>query len=68
MTNNIHFCLYLIQFFLEWEMFHTKSCRANQNTQFMFNNFLRKSCLLWDNLEKCRAGQATGHAHCMLDT
>jgi len=24
MTNNIHFCLYLIQFFLECEMFHTK--------------------------------------------
>jgi len=32
----------------------------------------RKSCCLWDNLEKhCRAGQATdeniSHAHCMLD-
>jgi len=29
-----------------------KSCRENQNTHFMFNNFLfRKSCRLWDNVE-----------------
>jgi len=32
----------------------------------------RKSCRLWNNVEKyCRAGQTTGdnmaHAHCMLD-
>jgi hypothetical protein len=30
-----------------------KSCTENQNTHFMFNNFLfRKSCRLWDNVEK----------------
>jgi len=35
--------------------------------------FLRKSCRVWDNVEKyCRAGQSTdddnmAHAHCMLD-
>jgi hypothetical protein len=29
-----------------------KRCRANQNTHFMFNNFFRKSCRLWDNVEK----------------
>ena len=30
-----------------------KSCRKDQNTHFMFNNvFLRKSCRLWDNVEK----------------
>jgi hypothetical protein len=29
-----------------------KICRENQNTRFMFNNFfLKKSCLLWDNVE-----------------
>jgi hypothetical protein len=51
------------------------SSRENQNTQFVFNNFFffRKSCNLWDNVEKyCRAGQATddnmAYAHCMLDT
>jgi hypothetical protein len=37
-----------------------KSCRENQNTHFMFNNFFRKSCCLWDNVEKYgRARQAT---------
>jgi len=35
--------------------------------------FFRKSCRLWDNVEKyCTAGQATDdnmeHAHCKLDT
>ena len=38
-----------------------KSCRENQNTHFLFNKFFfRKSCRLWDNVEKCdTAGQAT---------
>jgi len=50
--------------------FYDKNCRENQNTHFVFNNFFpRKSCRLWDNVEKyCRAGQATddnmAHAHC----
>jgi hypothetical protein len=29
-----------------------KSCRENQNTHFILNNFFRKSCRLWDNSEK----------------
>jgi hypothetical protein len=51
-----------------------KSYRENQNTLWMLNIFLfRKSCLLWDNMEKCgKAWQATvgimAHADCMLDT
>jgi len=51
-----------------------ESYTETQNTYYTFNNFFsRKSCLLWDNMEKCcRAGQATddnmAHAHCMLDT
>ena len=51
-----------------------RSCTENENTHFMFgNSFFRKSCRLWDNVEKyCRVGQATygnkTHAHCMLDT
>jgi hypothetical protein len=37
-----------------------KSCTENQNTHFMFNTFLRKSCRLWDNVKKYgRARQAT---------
>ena len=52
-----------------------KRCRENQTTHFMFINFffLRKSCRLWDNVEKyCRGRQATddnmSHAHCTLIT
>jgi hypothetical protein len=35
-----------------------KSCRENTNTHFVFSNvFSRKSCCLWDIVEKyCRAG------------
>jgi len=46
-------------------------CTENQ-THILFSVTLsRKSCLLWDNVEKyCRAGQATddsmAHAHCKL--
>ena len=48
--------------------------RSPKNTHFIFNDFFfRKSCRLWDNVEKyCTAGQATddniAHALCMLDT
>jgi hypothetical protein len=48
------------------------SCRENQNTHFMFNNFFWKLCRLWDNVEVCfRTRQATddnmAHVLCMLD-
>jgi len=73
MKTNTHIWSYLIQFFLEWEMFQTKVVEKIK-THFMLNNFFlfRKSCRLWDNVEKyCRAGQLTdgnmAHAHCMLD-
>ena len=37
-----------------------KSCRENQNTHFIFNNFCFKLFRLRDNVEKyCRSGQAT---------
>jgi hypothetical protein len=29
-----------------------KRCRENQNTYFRLNNFSRKSCCLWNNVEK----------------
>jgi len=48
-------------------------CRESRSTYFMFNNFFRKSCRLWDNVEKyCTAGQTTddnmAQAHFVLDT
>jgi len=60
--------------FLEMRNVSDKRCRENWNTHFPFNNFFffRKSCLLWNNVEKyCRVGQATNdsmvHTHCLLD-
>jgi hypothetical protein len=48
-----------------------KSCRENQNTYFMFSNVFRKSCRLWDNVEKCdgarEAADNMEHARCTLD-
>jgi len=50
-----------------------KTCRENQNTHFIFNNFFfRKSCRLRDNVAKYfTTGQTTDdnvlHEHCMLD-
>jgi len=29
-----------------------KSYRQNQKTHFVLSNFFRKSCRLWDNVEK----------------
>ena len=50
-----------------------KICRENQKAHFIFNTFFfRKSCRLWDNVEKySRRGQATwryitARALCML--
>jgi hypothetical protein len=50
-----------------------ESCKKYQNLHFMINNFFRKLCHLWDNVEKySKAGQAiddnVAHVHCMLDT
>jgi len=37
-----------------------RSCKENQNTHFIFSNFIRKSCRLRDNVEMYgRAGHAT---------
>jgi hypothetical protein len=47
-------------------------CRENQNTRFMFSNFFRKSCLLWNDVGKNGGAWDTtddnmAHAPCMLD-
>jgi hypothetical protein len=39
MKTNIDFFIIYRSIPLEWEMFYTKSCRENQNTHFVFNNF-----------------------------
>jgi len=51
-----------------------KSCRANQNTHFVFSNFVLKIVPFMSMRGKKYggAGQATddnmAHAHCVLDT
>ena len=80
-NNNRHFTWspmyiflsYLAQFFLEWEMFQIKVVQKIKTHILCSVTFLRKSCRLWDNVEKYnRVGQATDdnmtHAHCVLDT
>ena len=59
-------------FLLRMRNVSDKSCRENQDRVFSNFFFLRKSCLLWDNVGKyCSAGQVTddnmASAHCMLD-
>ena len=40
-----------------------KSCRENKNTHFVFKNFFfsRKSCRLWDSVEKHGRGRQATH-------
>ena len=62
MTINTQFLSYLAQFFLEWKMFQTKVVEKIKTQILCSVNFFffRKSCRLWDNVEKYgRAGQAT---------
>ena len=75
MNPNINVLSYIAHFFLEWEMFQTKVVEKIK-THILCSVtffFFRKSCRLWDNVEKYgRAGQATydnkAHAHCMPDS
>jgi len=71
MKTDIQFWSYLAQFFLEWEMF-LEVVQKIKTHILCSVTFYRKSCRLWDNVEKMfRAGQATddnmAHAHCVLD-
>jgi hypothetical protein len=73
MKTDIHIWSYLAQFFLEWEMLQTKIVEEIKTHILCSVTFVRKSCRLWDNMEKyCKAVQPTddnmAHAHCMLDT
>ena len=72
MKTDIHFWSYVVQFFLEWEMFQTKVVEKIKTHILCSVTFFRKSYRLWDNVEKCgRAGQSTddnmAHAHCVLN-
>jgi hypothetical protein len=59
MKTNINFWSYLAHFFLEWESFHTEVV-GKIKTHNLCSITLRKSCRLWNNLEKqSTVGQPT---------
>jgi len=67
--TNIHFWSYLAQFFLERVMFQTKVVQKIKTRILCSTNFLRKSCVLWDNVEKLlysRTGHRRQHGACEL--
>jgi hypothetical protein len=71
MKTYVYFWSYISHFFLEWEMFRTAVVEEIKTQILCSVTSLRKSCHLWDNVEKYyRAGQTTydnmAHAHCML--
>ena len=73
MQTNVHFFIISRSILLRMRNVPDKSCRENQNTHFVFNNFFFKSYRWWDKMEKySTAGQATddniAHAYCMLDS
>ena len=73
MKTNIHFFIISLSILLRMRNVSDKSCRENQNTHFVFSNFVQKSYRLRENVKKyCRAGQGAddnrAHMHSMLDT
>ena len=47
-----HLWQYLAEFFLEWEMFQIKVVKKIKTRILCSATFFRKSCCLWDNVEK----------------
>jgi len=73
MTKTLLFSIITRPFLLRMRKLSAKSCTESQNKHFIFPNLFRKSCHLWDIVEKwCRVGQATDdnmvHSHCMMGT
>ena len=53
MKTDIYLRSYLAQFFLEYKMFQTKAVeKLETHILGSLIYFLRKSCLLWDNVEE----------------
>jgi hypothetical protein len=74
MNSDVYFWSCLAQFLLEWKMFETNIVeKTKTHISCSKRFFFRKSCRLWENLEKySRAEQASNdiisHAQWMLDT
>jgi hypothetical protein len=60
MENYVHLWWYLTKFFLEWEMFQTKSVQKIKTHIVCLITLFCKSCHLQDDVEKyCTARHAT---------
>ena len=60
MKTNTHLWPYLVQLFLEWEMFQKEVVQKIKTYILCSITVFRKSCRLWDNVENFgRARQAT---------
>ena len=70
MKTNIHFLLYLAQFFLECKMFQTKVADKIKTHILSSITFFFRKWIMWK--KNCRGRQATddsmAHVHCMLYT
>jgi hypothetical protein len=71
MKTSVNLRQSLADFFLDLELFQTKVVDKIKK-HLIFNKFYRKSCRLWENVEKYGwASQATddnsARSHCMLD-
>jgi len=70
MKTTKHFLSYLTQFFLEWEMFHTKVVeQINTHTLCSIIFFLNRAIydIMWKNaVEQSRPYDYTVRVHCML--
>ena len=67
MQTDIHFWSYLAQLCLQRETFQTKVVQKIETHILCSVTFFRKSCRLWDNVEKYFT-TGLAHAHCVLDT
>jgi hypothetical protein len=65
MNTFVHLWQYLAEFFLEWEIFQLNHV---DKTNILFSvTFFRKSCRLWDTVEKYGGTREATDALCMLD-
>jgi hypothetical protein len=57
MKTYVYLWHHLSEFFLEWEMFHTKVVEKIKTHNLRCITFFWKSCRLWDNVENICKGQ-----------
>jgi hypothetical protein len=70
MKTYVHLWQYHVEFFLELQAFLIKVVEKIKTHVLCPITIFRKSCRLWENVEKYRAGEATydnmAHARCNL--